>query len=183
MRYTRDQTECLNTVLRKRYVCRCIAFNVAFLKQCLEFGVCPGTIQKRVQRAKEYQSLSIERTFIKDDIARSTDTLDKSRTSFKHLCREAREFLSQHDFLRFSILLSENDDRLHTRLVTKYDQNIKWLRKKRVGAITIDTNTIINLANIPLTTVQQELLSRGRDFVIPPTSNMKEQVHCDFELF
>ena len=62
-RYTRDQTECLNNVLRNRFVCRCIAFNVAFLKQCLEFGICPGAIQKRVQRAKAYQSLSIERDF------------------------------------------------------------------------------------------------------------------------
>ena len=36
----------------------------------------------------------------------------------------------------------------------------------------------------PLTTVQKELLSStGVDFGIPPTSNMRERVLCDFELF
>ena len=89
-------------------VLKCIALNVTFLRQCLDCGVCPNAIQKRVQKAKAHQSLAIEKTFITDDIARSTDTLGKVRSQFRRLYRQARAFLSEHDFLRFSMLNSEN---------------------------------------------------------------------------
>ena len=81
-RYSRSQVEILNDVLRKRYVARNISHNIIFLKRCKENGVCPTSIQKRGHKARAYHSLAIERVFLKDDIARSTDTLCSVKSQF-----------------------------------------------------------------------------------------------------
>ena len=183
LRYTQNQIDLLNAVLRKRFYCRNVAYNVSFLTRCLNTGVCPCGVQKRVQKTKAYHSLSIERVCLKDDIARSRDSLSNARVQFKYLYDRARSFLSAHDFLRFSLLLSENDDIQRIRLIAKYDKTFTWLRKKRYGQVTFNPSSIINMSALELTDVQKELLSRGTDFGIPPSCNNKEIVMTEFELF
>ena len=155
-----------------------------FLRRCLDNGVCPGGVENRVRRTKAYHTLNIERVFMKDEIARSCDTLSKSRSRFRYLYDHAGCFLSSHDFLRFSMLLSENDQKQRIHLITKHDKTYNWLRQKRCGHVTIDPDTtIINMTSLELTTLQKELLCRGTDFGIPPISNKKEVIMTEFELF
>ena len=145
--------------------------------------MCPTSIQNRVHKARAYHSLAIERVFLKDDIARSSDTLCSVQSQFKRLYSSARSFLSYHDYLRFSTLLAENDSKQQVKLLAKYEKNIKWLRAKRYGSFKPNMDTIINLANTKLSPVQKELLCRGAEFGIPPSNNRKEIVLTQFEMF
>ena len=63
LRYTQNQIHLLNAVLRKRFYCRNVAYNVSFLTRCLNTGVCPCGVQKRVPKTKDYHSSSIEREY------------------------------------------------------------------------------------------------------------------------
>ena len=48
--------------------------------------------------------------------------------------------------------------------------------------MNINTDTIINLANILLSSVQNELLCRGTDYGFPPSNN-KKKILTQFEIF
>ena len=158
-----QQSNCWSGGARRKLICFPYQYWIyrSCLRRCLDNGVCASGVENRVRRTKAYHMLSIERVFMKDEIARSCDSLSKSRSWFRCLYERARSFLSSHDFLRFSMLLSENDQNQRIKLITKHDKTYNWLRKKRYGHVTINPEApIINMTSLDLTTVQKELRFR-----------------------
>ena len=56
-RYSQTQIDILNHALKSRFHYRSVAFNVVFLRRCLDNGVCPGGVENRVRRTKAYHTL------------------------------------------------------------------------------------------------------------------------------
>ena len=156
-------------------------FTVRFLQKCLDNSVSPKGIQRRIRKAKVHHSAVIERAFTKDELGRSRLRLRHAISRFHEVYQKARSFLSPCDFIRLSWLLSELDCRQRLFLERKYDDSVKRLRLERFGSPTDNYDTIINLADVELTTLQKELLCRGVDFGIPPTIREPE-ILAEFEL-
>ena len=181
-RYSRDQTACLNGILKVRGRLKNVVLNVVYLRQCLLFGVAPKGIQARVKKAKVHHSLKIEKAFLKDEIERCEQSMTCLRGDFLQRLRVAQEFLSYHDYIRFARMLSNCDVKQRTRRIKRNQNNLSVLKQRRFGSFSVSTETIVNLSGVELTDVQKSILCRGMHFGVP--RNVKsEEILCEFELF
>ena len=72
------------------------------LKTCSALGVTPKSIQTRVRKAKVYHSWNIEKVFLKDEIGKCENNLDRLRKKFTAQLRQSQAFLSTCDYIRFA---------------------------------------------------------------------------------
>ena len=172
----------MNAALRLRGKLNSVLFNVVFLRCCLSSGVSPKGIQARVRKAKVFHSLKIEKAFLKDELAKCEKLLKGFRRKFQGLYRQIQETISKTDFVRFSLCISECDEKQRGCLKERNARNLKLLCKKRYGFVSISHDTIINLAGIKLANVQRDVLCRGVHFGIPATTK-KEHIMAEFQLF
>ena len=86
----------------------------------MQEDVCPKSIRRRIRRAGLTESLKIEKVFLRDEIVRSEDRLSLLKKKFTSYYGNVREFLSLCDFIRFSKLLGDMEQKLGVRLKLKY---------------------------------------------------------------
>ena len=182
LRHNNVQLGVLNNVVRSRCRLNSLLFHVRFLEDCVDKSVAPKGIQRRVKKAKVYHSAVIERAFVKDELVKGRQALLDTRRNFQRLYQQAKGFLGYFDFIRFSWLLSECDRKQRTSLEVKNSRAIARLRQDRFGCRTNNYETIINLANVELTTLQKEVLCRGVDFGVLPRKRDEAEVLAEFEL-
>ena len=115
-------------------------------------------------------------------MAKSKDRLSKTKCDFYDGYRQAKTSLQMTDFLRFSLLLAECDQKQRITNEEKYAKTLKFLRKERYGSWEENYSNIINLADIELTSAQKAILSKGMDFCLPPYL-VEEHVFAEFEIF
>ena len=123
----------------------------------------------------------IERAFIRDELEKSRLVEIRTRDKFRRLYKQAKSILNLYDFIRFSWLISECDCRQRNSLQERYNDSIKRLRQERFGLGTNNYNTLLNLANVELNTLQKEVLCRGVDFGIVPRIS-EPNILAEFEL-
>ena len=172
-RYSDVQIVGLNNTLKARGKFNNVAVNLKFLRQCLVNSVAPKRIQARIRKAKVVHSLKIERVFLEDEVGRRT---------FKQLFSNAQGFLTPWDFIRFSRLISEIDEKQRGGLEQRNERNLVLLKKQRYGSFSVSYDTIINLSDIELTDVEKDVLCRGVHFGIPGRQK-REEVLAEFEVF
>ena len=153
-----------------------------FLRQCLVNGVAPKRIQARLRKAKVVHSLKIERLFLEDEIEKCKQSLDRWRRSFQQQLGHAKGFLTLCDFIRFSRLISEIDQKRRGPPTQRNEECIGRLKKERYGSFSVSHDTIINLSDIELTDIQKDVLCRGVHFGIPGR-HRREEVLAEYELF
>ena len=145
--------------------------------------MCPTSIQNRVHKARAYHSLAIERVFLKDDIARSSDTLCSVSLNL-NVCivRLVRSFpiTTTSDSVHYWPRMTANSKSNSSPSTRKTSNGCV---QSGMAPLKPNMDTIINLANIELSPVQKELLCRGTEFGIPPSNNRKEIVLTQFEMF
>ena len=110
-------------------------------------------------------------------MAKSKDHLSKAKCDFYDGYRQAKTSLQMTDFLRFSWLLAECDQKQRITNEEKYAKTLKFLRKEREE----NYSNIINLTDIELTSAQKAILSKGMDFCLPPNL-FEEHVFAEFEI-
>lgn len=171
----------LNHLVRTRYKLNQLRFNIKFLQNCLRSDVAPLSIQKRIRKAKLVHSLSIESTFVRDEIVKTKRQYAFVQCKFNRLYASARRDLSLFDFIRLSSLLSKNDVTQCCNLRNKYDEHLERLRCHRFGRNVFNHKYIINLSKVEFSDIEKDVLSKGVDFRIPPRV-VKEEVLAEFEL-
>ena len=181
-RYDQNQIAFLNKTLSVRGQLNSVQLNLVFLRQCLSNGVAPKRIQARIRKAKVYHSLRIEHAFLKDEIERCQQCLDNLKRKFLQHLRDAQKFLSYCDYIRFARLLSDCDVKQRKRATEQNKRNLTWLKKGRYGSFCSSHDTVINLSDVQLTTIQKDVLCRGPHFGIPQRTK-SEEVLCEFEMF
>ena len=180
-RYSGVQLVLLNNVIRARGRYNSVLYNVKFLQNCLKNSVAPKGIQRRVRKSRVHHSAVIERAFIRDELEKSRLVEIRTRDKFRRLYKQAKSILNVYDFIRFSWLISECDCRQRNSLQERYNDSIKRLRQERFGLGTNNYNTLLNLANVELNTLQKEVLCRGVDFGIVPRIS-EPNILAEFEL-
>ena len=174
----------LNRIIRLKGRCIRATENVAFLRKCLEAYVTPFHIRKRVQKAKPKHPWAIERAFLRDELNKHQDDLEKAIEDYKRTLPTIRKELSFFDQLRFCKLISRTADRLCKQVRRDKNASLQRLRKAQLGQGELDHSVIINLAGIELSDVQKDVLCRGLNFSTPPrTDNISNEVKAEFELF
>ena len=163
-RLEKQQVGLLNRVVASRAHLFSIRSYISFLHDCLESAVAPSHIKHRIRRARLSHTVAIEKIFIKDELAKSKDRLSKAKCDFYDGYRQAKTSLQMTDFLRFSWLLAECDQKQRITNEEKYAKTLKFLRKEREE----NYSNIINLTDIELTSAQKAILSKGMDFCLPP---------------
>ena len=146
-------------------------------------SVVPRDIYEKVKKLRSRFASSVSRAFIKNEILEEEVRLEKHRKSFRHLWRQVGSFLSLTDWIRFNKLLGENGCRLRSKLRAEHSRKLDWLKKKRFGSEELNMAAVFNLSQLELSRLQQELLSRGPRFGIPPTYVAKEEIFSEFELY
>ena len=177
-----DQIAFLNETLAARGKLNSVLLNLVFLRQCMSSGVVPKRIQARVKRAKVYHSLKIENAFLRDEIDRCQHCLEGWRRKFLQRLRHAKTFLSVCDFIRFGRLISECDVKQGNRGTELNQRNLGLLKKNRYGSFCVSHETIINLSDVELTSIQKDILCRGPHMGVPQRTK-SEEVLCEFEMF
>ena len=76
-RYDYQLVHDLNQVITLKGKCVRNEEGISFLKKCLEYHVTPTNVRNRVRKAKPKRPVGIERAFIKDDIEKRKDFLEK----------------------------------------------------------------------------------------------------------
>ena len=64
----------------------------------------------------------------------------------------------------------------------RYERNLTLLKKERYGSFSVSHDTIINLSDVELTSIQKDVLCRGVDFGIPGRLG-KDEILAEFEMF
>ena len=182
-RYSQSQVQALNRVLRQKskYVRACAREHAGFLDKCLELWITPKHIQTRVSRSKANNPSSIERAFMRDEIAERKDLAANSRNEYTRNWQFATKDLSFLDLLRFSKLITVTVDRLEEQIRKKNEKTIKYLLKDQHGTQTLKTSSLVNLSKETLTDTEEAVLCRGLNFGIPPACK-PEEIFAEFEL-
>ena len=95
-----DYIALLNEVISLRGRLNTAIFHVRLLRECLHYSVAAKYLQKRVQKLKLYDSISI------DDLNKAKGHLQNVRSKFVSSYQNIRRLLNVFDFIRFSWLLS-----------------------------------------------------------------------------
>ena len=180
-RYSAVQIGILNDALKVR--CKLISevINLLLLRQCSALGVAPKGIQTRVRKAKVYHSWNIEKAFLKDEIGKCENNLDRLRKKFTAQLRQTQVFLSTCDYIRFARFVADCDVKQRRKGAQRNQTNLALLKKKRFGSFSVSHETIINLSDVELTNIQKDILCRGPHFGVPLRTK-GEPISCEFEL-
>ena len=182
-RYASSQIGELNSACRWRGQRIIISERILFLKSCLDNSVLPRDVYKKVKELRPRFSASIGRAFIKNDISREQEKLQRISGEYRNAMRRIGRFLSFTDWIRFNKLLGENGMVLRNRLRSENGGKLRWLRNQRFGSDELNRESVFNLSQLKLTPTQLEVLSRGPKFGIPPGSIGKEEVFSEFEMY
>ena len=180
-RYYDVQVAALNNTLKVRRKLTNVVVNLQFLRQCMVNGVAPKRIQTRLRKAEVVHSLKIERIFLQDEIGKCEQSLDRWRRTFKQQLSHVQRFLTPCDYIRFSRLISEIDEKQRGQLAQRNEKNIVSLKKRRYGSFSVSYDTIVNLSDTELSDIQKDVLCRGVHFGIPGR-HTREEVLTEFEV-
>ena len=182
-RHDHQVVQKLNRLLKLKGQCTRTVENITFLRNCLESFVTPLYIKRRVSKAKPKSPWAIERAFLRDDINKYQDGLDRTIDNYHSALAEGLRQLSFFDRLRFCKLLNQTAGRLREQVRRKKNETLARLRKFQLGEGKLQHSTIVNLAGVELTEVEKDVLCRGLNFAIPPkTANIANEVEAEFEL-
>jgi len=151
-------------------------------QDCISNYVAPLSIKRRIKKANIHNADAVERTFLKDELARTTEELLRVKSKFNCLYKSLKSTLSLFDFIRFSALLSKKDLAQNDELRKKYRDTLERLRQERYGSTRFNHDYIINLSDKSFTDIEKDVLSKGTDFRVPPRIKRVE-VLADFEMF
>ena len=180
-RYCQSKVQVLNRILRQKskYVRACE--HAAFVQKCLELWITPHHIQKRVGKAKVKDPGSIERVFMKDEVAKKQEEARTTRVEYTSKWGAAVNDLDFSDMLRFAKLIDVTTARLRHQIQKKNAKTIEYLLRHQHGTKTVNESNLQNLSKQTLTDAEKAVLSRGLNFGVPPTNN-PEEILAEFEL-
>ena len=180
-RYDYQLVHDLNQVITLKGKCVRNEEGISFLKKCLEYHVTPTNVRNRVRKAKPKRPVGIERAFIKDDIEKRKDFLEKVRGEYSGKLSRSLNKLSFLDRIRFAKLVNITSERLRRQNEMKNDKALQRLIKVQQGQGVLRHSTVFNLADIELTEIEKDVLCRGLNFGIPPRL-VREEIEAEFEL-
>ena len=180
-RYEHRLVRDLNYVLRLKGKCVRSREEIRFLKECLQQRVVPVVIKSRVRRGKPKEPWDIEKAFLRDEVDKTGDVIERVTGDYRRKLADVLCRLSFVDRIRFCKLINRTALRLLHRTRTKKDKTLYWLRKTQLGLGQVDHSTITNLSSIELSEVQKDVLCRGLNFGIPPKLR-KEEIKAEFEM-
>ena len=181
LRYSNQTVQDLNYLIKlKSKVVRYKESGV-FLRKCLDNHVTPSNIKDRVSKTKPKCPYGIERAFIKDEVKKMEDLLERVSEACSLKLLAACKELSLLDQLRFCKLLNLTTERLRQQIKIKDDKTLRWLLQSQIGIGVLRDSTIVNLSNIELSQVEREVLCRGLDYGIPPHLS-RMAIEAEFEL-
>ena len=181
-RYSQQIVDNLNHVLKLKGKATRSTVNIKFLKDCLEKYVTPTYIRQRVRKTKPKRPSAIEKAFLRDDINKELDFSEQTNDEYKRKLSGVLKRITTFDQFRFSKLLTETATRLEREASTKKKNYLQWLCKSQLGQGELTHESIVNLTDVVLTETQKDVLCRGLNFGIPPSSKLKESIQSEFEL-
>ena len=181
-RYSQQIVDNLNHVLKLKGKATRSTVNIKFLKDCLEKYVTPTYIRQRVRKTKPKRPWAIEKAFLCDDINKELDFSEQTNDEYKRKLSGVLKRITTFDQFRFSKLLTETATRLEREASTKKKNYLQWLCKSQLGQGELTHESIVNLTDVVLTETQKDVLCRGLNFGIPPSSKLKESIQSEFEL-
>ena len=171
----------LNKVITLKGKCVRNEEGISFLRKCLDYHVTPTDVRNRVRKAKPKQPVGIERAFIKDDIEKKKDFLEKVKEEYRLRLGSSLRRLSFLDRIRFAKLVNSTTERLRKQNKTRNDKTLQRLLKTQQGQGVLRHDTVFNLTDIELTDIEKDVLCRGLNFGIPPHL-VREEIEAEFEL-
>ena len=182
-RYSDQQINILNKLVRVRGRVRALTSSTAFLKACISQRTLPKFIQFRIEKSHAKHSPTIERAFMKDNIEKNRSLVVTLRKECHMLWQEVRSFLSFFDLFRFCRYVAIIDDRKERSNRQKNERNLSLLSKHRFGNnASVNTKNIVNLSDYKLSSTEEFVLSHGLNFCLPPTTVKREEVFSEFEV-
>ena len=167
-RYTKQEIEDLNQLVKLRGKLRTARFSFSFLNLCL-CQIVPKFITARISKAGVRQSPTIERAFLQDEIHKRKTNVLNLKCLYTHQWSKTRPFLSFLDNFRLCRYISEIDQRTLKHTTEKHNRNIGLLVRKRFGGMLSDTKKhIFNFSDYSLSDTETFVLGNGLEFCIPP---------------
>ena len=154
---------------------------IKFLKECLEEAVAPRWLRRRVIKSKVSYSHKMEKAFLADVINAKEEHLRFLRTEQEGIWCNLVNMLKSADRIRMSAYISKTERRKEERDNIKHYEHLQRLKKERFGNTCGQYSNIFNLAELELTDLEKEVLSRGLKFGIPRKTS-REEVWAKFEV-
>ena len=132
-------------------------------------------------KAKVKYSHKMEKAFICDEIASKEEHLRGLRKEHARLWKGVTNLMKWTDRMRISAYISKVDQQQDVRNKTRNEDHLRRLKKERFGNTCGQYSNIFNLADLELTTLQKEVLSRGLKFGIPANTS-REEILAEFEV-
>ena len=171
---------------RKLLKCRgkrlSIRLEIHFLRKCLHEGVAPKSLSRRVSRARVKYSRKMEIAFIQDELNFLSDRLVTLQDEHGILWKKLMQQVGFLDGIRMCSFMSYSDSCAREEKRSKHSSYLRRLQQERFGNMQGQYSNVFNLANVELSTLEKEVLSRGLDFGIPRRTN-REEIFAEFELF
>lgn len=182
-RYSDQQLEILNKLVRTRGKIRNLRYHVAFLKACIKKRVVPKFLKTRIEKSRARINSRIESAFLHDEIENSVKEMSTVTQRCAKLKQQAVQFLSYFDLIRFCRYMAKIDARKEDEKVRQNERNISLLLKTRYGTKAVAGSKVItNLSDYELSDTEELVLSLGLDFSVPPTEIKREEVFAEFEV-
>ena len=182
-KYTAQQIQELNKLISLKFKLCSLQTNGTFLQKCLLSRVVPNFILKRINKSKLRHSISIERVFIKSEIANNQHLIEQTVKAYDSKLSSARIWLSFLDLIRVLRYSTNLIKAARARQTAKLDKWVLLLHRNRFGNKTPpSSNNIINLSDHVLSDDERFVLSHGLSFNIPPKSLNREETLAEFEV-
>lgn len=185
-RYSKEQMNLLNTMLRNRRKLHNLKISNALYKDCILNRVAPKFIISRIEKSGVKCSPIIEKSFLNDEIRKQERVLNKIKNTYRLQLTVAETVLTRLDFLRFLKFLSFVVKKLTKEKLAKNQLHVSRLVRLRFGESSNPSHRhIINLSDYKLNDTEQFVLSHGLNFCLPPKQNdiCREDVFSEFEIF
>ena len=182
-RYSNQQINILNKLVKTRGKIRSAISQTAFLKACIAQRTLPKFVKFRIEKSSARHTANIERAFMQDETEKSESLSTFLKTKLRALWQEVRQFLSYFDFVRFCRYIANIDERKEKELSVKNERNLKLLFQQRFGNMAKpDKDTNINLSSYTLSSNEEFVLSHGLNFCLPPNNIQREKIFAEFEV-
>ena len=164
-RYTNEEIEDLNALVKLRGKLRSARFSLSFLSLCLTNRVAPKFITARISKSGVRHSPTIERAFLQDEIQKTKTNILNLKLLYTRQWSKTRPFLTFFDNFRLCRYFSEIDQRKLKQTTEKHDRNIGMLVRKRFGGLMSDSKKhISNLSDYSLSETEIFVLGNGLEY-------------------
>ena len=111
-RYSREQIDYLNNVVKLKGKMRTLKWNMIFLQRCIGKKILPTFLHHRIQRTKVKPSWKIQYAFINDELENTSRRLNQLKAVYREDWNRDSQFLTLLDKVRLYKFFAEVELRM-----------------------------------------------------------------------